>query len=76
MDEELKRLGFVAPTIEKRLFSIKRWSKNNIANDYIYSISNSIDNIEAASPTARKRIARPCKERRIVGSGKTIINGT
>lgn len=51
MDEELKRLGFVAPTIEKRLFSIRHWSKNNIANDYIYSISNSIDNIEAAPGT-------------------------
>lgn len=51
MDEELKRLGSVAPTIEKRLFSIKHWSKNNIANDYIYSISNSIDNIQAAPGT-------------------------
>lgn len=51
MDEELKKLGFAAPTIEKRLFSIKHWSKNNIANDYSYSISNSIDNIEAAPGT-------------------------
>lgn len=51
MDEELKRLGFVAPKIEKRLVSIKHWSKNNIENDYIYSISNSIDNIEAAPGT-------------------------
>lgn len=58
MDEELKRLGIVAPTIEKRLFSIKHWCKNNIANDYSYSISNSIDNIEAAPGTTIYATAR------------------
>ena len=49
--EELKKLGFVNPEKEKRIFSIRHWSRNLIENDYIFSIDKSIDNIEAAAGT-------------------------
>ncbi len=51
LSEALRRLGFVAPTKEKRLFSIRHWSKNLIEDDYVFSIDRSVDNIEAAKGT-------------------------
>ena len=35
IEEDLKKLGFVEPQTEKRIFKIRHWSENLIPNDYV-----------------------------------------
>ena len=58
MHEELRRLGFVEPFREKRLFSIRHWSKNEVEDDYIFSLDGTVDNLEAARGTTAYVSAR------------------
>ena len=51
IEEDLKKLGFVEPKTEKRIFKIRHWSENLIPDDYVYSIDSSVDNLEAAPNT-------------------------
>ena len=45
MLEKMIELGFKEPETKKRLFSIRHWARNDIKNDNIYSVEQSVDNI-------------------------------
>jgi len=47
-EQRMFELGFVRPQTQPRLFDIKHWSKNEIQNDYIYSLTEKVDNITLA----------------------------
>jgi len=45
MTAKMIELGFKEPETKKRLFSIRNWVSNDIKNDNIYSVEQSVDNI-------------------------------